>query len=39
MEGVRLYLMAPERRLLFGIERFTHQTGIRLPKGGRVWLD
>lgn len=37
-EGLRLYFMAPERRWLFGIEQFTPQSGIALPRGGRVWL-
>ncbi len=37
-EGMRLYLMAPERMRLFGIDRFTPQSGVMLPKGGRVWF-
>ncbi|HTY64642.1 MAG TPA: hypothetical protein VMG30_20510 [Acidobacteriota bacterium] len=38
LETMRLYLMAPERRRLFGIEQFTSQTGLSLPHGGRIWL-
>jgi hypothetical protein len=38
LEGVRLYLRPPERQWLFGVERFTPQTGSALPSGGRVWL-
>jgi hypothetical protein len=38
VEGLRLYLMRPERRWMFGIEQFTRQTGVALPSGGRVWL-
>jgi hypothetical protein len=38
LEGWRLYLMASERRWLFGVEQFTPQRGVMLPKGGRVWL-
>jgi len=37
-EALRLYLMAPERRRLFGIEQHTPQSGIALPSGGRIWL-
>jgi hypothetical protein len=38
VEGLRLYLMRPERRWMFGVEQFTPQTGVALPSGGRVWL-
>jgi hypothetical protein len=38
LEGLRLYLMAPERRWICGIEQFTTQSGVALPSGGRVWL-
>jgi hypothetical protein len=38
IEGLKLYLRAPERRRLFGIEQFTPQPGAMLPKGGRIWL-
>jgi hypothetical protein len=38
LEGVRLYLMPPERQWLFGMEQFTPQSGAALPSGGRVWL-
>jgi hypothetical protein len=38
LEGLRLYLMPPERQWLFGIERFSPQSGVALPSGGRVWL-
>jgi len=37
-EQWRLYLMAPERQWMFGVERVTPQSGVRLPSGGRVWL-
>jgi hypothetical protein len=37
-EGLRLYLMSPERRWLFGIEQRTPQRGVTLPAGARVWL-
>jgi hypothetical protein len=37
-ESLRLYLMRPERRWIFGREQFTPQSGIALPTGGRVWL-
>ena len=38
LEGLRLYLMRPERRWLFGVEQITPQPGLALPSGGRVWL-
>jgi hypothetical protein len=38
LEGVRLYLMPPERQWLCGIERLTPQSGVRLAAGGVVWL-
>ena len=38
VEGLKLYLMRPERRWMFGVEQFTPQTGVALPSGGRVWL-
>jgi hypothetical protein len=38
LEGLRLYLMPPERRWLFGVEHFTPQSGVALASGGRVWL-
>jgi hypothetical protein len=37
-EAVRLYLLPPERRWAFGVARFTPQSGVALPPGGRVWL-
>lgn len=37
-EALRLYLLAPERRWLAGWEQRTPQTGVRLPRGARVWL-
>ncbi|HET7218887.1 MAG TPA: hypothetical protein VFJ02_12615 [Vicinamibacterales bacterium] len=37
-EGMRLYLMRPERQRLFGVTQVTAQTGARLPGGGKVWL-
>jgi hypothetical protein len=36
-EGLRLHLTPPERRWMFGRERFTLQRGVALPSGGRVW--
>jgi hypothetical protein len=38
VEGLKLYLMRPERRWLFGVEQFTPQSGVALRSGGRVWL-
>lgn len=38
VENLRLYLMRPERRSMFGVEQFTPQSGVALPSGGRVWL-
>jgi hypothetical protein len=38
LEGLRLYLMPPERQWLFGVEQFTPQSGVALASGGRVWL-
>jgi hypothetical protein len=38
VEAVRLYLMPPERRWLFGVEQLTAQPGVALRSGGRVWL-
>ncbi len=38
LEGVRLSFMAPERKWICGIERFTPQSGVRLPAGGTLWL-
>ena len=38
LEGLKLYLRAPESRRLFGLEQFTPQPGVMLPKGGRIWL-
>lgn len=38
LEGLKLYFMAPERRRMFGMEQFTPQSGVMLPKGGRIWL-
>jgi hypothetical protein len=38
VEGLRLYLMQPERRWMFGVEQVTPQSGVPLRSGGRVWL-
>ena len=38
LESLRLYLLPPERRWLFGVEQFRQQSGVELPAGGRVWL-
>lgn len=38
VESVRLYLMRPERRSIFGIEQVTPQSGVALRPGGQVWL-
>jgi hypothetical protein len=37
-EGLKIFLMPPERRWILGVEQFTPQTGVALPSGGRVWL-
>jgi hypothetical protein len=37
-ERVRLSLMPPERRWLFGVEQVTPQKGVALRSGARVWL-
>lgn len=37
-EVLALQLMPPERRRILGVERFTPQSGVSLPSGGRVWL-
>ena len=37
-EAVRLCLMRPERRSLFGVEQVTPQSGVALQSGGQVWL-
>ena len=37
-EGLKLYLLPPERRRVFGFERFNDQSGVALPLGARVWL-
>ena len=38
LEAVRLYMMAPELRRLFGIEQYTPQSGLRMSRGARIWL-
>lgn len=38
LEGVKLYLLRPERRWLFGREQVTPQSGVTLRSGGHVWL-
>lgn len=37
-EALRLALLRPERRWLFGVERRCPQRGDAMPRGGRVWL-
>ena len=37
-EGVGLYFLRPERQWLFGVECVSPQTGVTLPRGGKVWL-
>jgi hypothetical protein len=37
-ESLRLYLLRPERRWIFGLEQVTPQSGIALPSGAQVWL-
>lgn len=37
LEGLRLYLIPPERRWLFGVEQVTAQPGVALRSGGRIW--
>lgn len=38
LEALRLYAMRPERQWLCGIEQRADQRGVRLTRGGRVWL-
>jgi hypothetical protein len=38
VESLRLYVMRPERRWIFGIEQVTPQSGVALRSGGQVWL-
>jgi hypothetical protein len=38
VESLRLYLMRPERRWIFGIEQVTPQSGASLGSGGQVWV-
>jgi hypothetical protein len=38
LENLKLRSFTPERRWLFGMERFVQQTGISLAGGGRLWL-
>ncbi len=38
LEGLRLYLMRPEQRWMFGVEQHTPQSGVALRRGGRMWL-
>ena len=38
LEALRLYAMRPDREWLWGVERRVPQTGVRLKRGGRVWL-
>jgi hypothetical protein len=37
-ESLRLYLLRPQRRWIFGLEQVTPQSGVALPSGGQVWL-
>lgn len=38
VESLKLYVMRPERRWIFGIEQVTPQSGVALRSGGQVWL-
>ncbi len=38
IESMKLYLLRPERRWLFGREQVTPQVGVTLRSGGHVWL-
>lgn len=38
LEALRLYAMRPQRQWLCGIEQRAPQRGVRLTRGGRVWL-
>ncbi len=38
VESLKLYVMRPERRWIFGIEQVTPQSGVSLRSGGQVWL-
>jgi hypothetical protein len=37
-EAVRLFTLRPERQWIMGFEQVTPQPGVRLRRGGRVWL-
>jgi hypothetical protein len=37
LEGLRLYVMPPERRWICGVEQVTAQPGVALRAGGRIW--
>ncbi len=37
-ESLKLYVMRPERRWVFGMEQVTPQLGVALRSGGHVWL-
>lgn len=37
-EALQLYFLAPERRRILGVEQVRTQAGVRLRKGGLVWL-
>jgi hypothetical protein len=38
VDALRLYLMRPERRWLFGVEQHAPQRGTELRSGARIWL-
>ena len=38
LDRIKLSLMAPEHRWLFGVEQFTRQSGHLLSSGARIWL-
>ena len=38
IESLKLYMMRPERRWIFGMEQVSLQSGVALRSGGHVWL-
>lgn len=38
LEAMQMYLMAPERRMLFGRTFIHSQHGMRMRHGGRIWM-
>ena len=38
LELARLHLLPPERRFLLGLEQVTPQSGVKLRRGGHLWI-